>query len=78
MNLSFQTLGKTVDVEFDSASQHIVVYFGGVQIGEVWGDVLDYPADIQLGLIRGAAAISWERKKLREIAEEILSDELCN
>ena len=76
MNLSFEALGKTVDVDFNSTSQHMIVYFDNREIAEEWGEILQYPRDIQAGIVRGAAADAWERKQLREIAEQILADKL--
>ncbi len=78
MNLSFEALGKTVDVDFDSASQHMVVYFDNREIAESCGDIIQYPREIQTGIVRGAAADAWERKQIKEIAEQILAEKVIS
>jgi len=78
MNLSFEALGKTVDVDFDSTSQHMVVHFDNREIAESCGDIIQYPREIQTGIVRGAAADSWERRQIREIAEQILAEKVVS
>tara|TARA_R110002020_G_scaffold447887_1_gene660398 strand:+ start:2130 stop:2381 length:252 start_codon:yes stop_codon:yes gene_type:complete len=80
MNLSFKALGKTVDVDFSHAgsSQYMSVCFGGKQVDECFGEILSYPREIQTGIVRGAAADAWERKQLREIAEQILAEKVVS
>ena len=80
MNLSFEALGKTVDVDFNQAgnNQYLSVFFDGKLIGECFGEILSYPRKIQTGIVRGAAADAWERKQLREMAEQILAEKVIN
>lgn len=74
MELSFETLGKIVDVHFSYTgnSQYMSVCLEGVEIASEFGEILSYPREIQTGIVHGAAADAWERKQLREIAEQIL------
>lgn len=78
MNLSFEALGKTVDVDFSQtgSSQYMSVCFDGKQVDECFGEILSYPREIQSGIVRGAAADAWERKQIKEIVEQILADEI--
>jgi len=78
MNLSFEALGKTVEVSFSAggSQQALTVLFDNHEICAEYGEILTYPREIQTGIVRGAAADSWERKQLREIAEQILADEI--
>jgi len=80
MNLSFEALGKTVDVDFSQTgnSQYMSVCFDSRQVDECFGEILSYPREIQTGIVRGAAADAWERKQLREIAEQILAEKVIN
>ncbi len=75
---NFQALGKTVDVEFDSngRGQTLTILFDNYQISSCDGEILNYPREIQAGIVRGAAADAWERKQLREIAEAELASML--
>jgi hypothetical protein len=80
MNLSFEALGKTVEVDFSQtgSSQYMSVCFDGKQLDECFGEILSYPREIQSGIVRGAAADAWERKQLREIAEQILAEKVVS
>jgi len=80
MNLSFEALGKTVDVEFcaTGSSQYMSVYFDSRQVDECFGEILSYPREIQTGIVRGAAAAAWKRKQLKQIAEQILAEKVIN
>jgi len=78
--ITFQALGKKIEIEFywNHTAQNLIVSFDGHEIGWQYGDIINYPREIQAGIIRGAAADSWEKARLKKIAEEILSDHISS
>ena len=76
----FIVMNKLVEVTlYHGSQQHLTVMFDGYEISHQSGEILSYPQDIVTGIVKGAAAFAWEKKALKQIAEDAISDYIiCN